>query len=163
MSESKKKTRTGPGLGELRRRARRLALQALYQWQVSKTSASQIEAQFVVDNDMSKVDTAYFRELLQGITKAHQKLDEVLMPYLDRPVKDLDPIELALVRMGGFELTERLDVPYRVAINEAVELAKKFGGTDGHKFVNGILDKVAAQYREVEIKAGHSSSKETDD
>ena len=123
--------RSGPGLGELRRRARRLTLQAMYQWQVTKSPVIQIETEFLVDNDTDRFDKVYFRELFQGVTAHVVELDESLKPYLDRDIKDLDPIELALLRMGCFELKERLDVPYKVAINEYIELAKKFGGTDG--------------------------------
>ncbi len=158
MSEpSNRPRRSGPGLGELRRRARRLSLQALYQWQMAKAPINEIEAEFIVDNDMSKVDKSYFRELLNGVVVQVQEIDELLEPLLDRSLKDMDPIELALIRMGCFELKERIDVPYKVAINEHVELAKKFGGTDGHKFVNGILDKLAGKFRQIEISAAKSS------
>ncbi len=143
---------------EQRRRARQMALQALYQWQMAGASISQIEAEFMVDNDMNLVDGAYFRELLHGIPARLTEFDKLIEPLLDRPLKDVDTIELALIRMGAYELKERLDVPYRVVINEEVELAKKFGGTDGHKFVNGILDKLAARLRMAEIRGNRSSS-----
>ncbi len=143
---------------EQRRRARQMALQALYQWQIAGASISQIEAEFMVDNDMNLVDGAYFRELLHGIPARLTEFDKLIEPLLDRPLKDVDTIELALIRMGAYELKERLDVPYRVVINEEVELAKKFGGTDGHKFVNGILDKLAARLRMAEIRGNRSSS-----
>jgi len=135
-----------------------MALQALYQWQMAGASISQIEAEFMVDNDMNLVDGAYFRELLHGIPARLTEFDKLIEPLLDRPLKDVDTIELALIRMGAYELKERLDVPYRVVINEEVELAKKFGGTDGHKFVNGILDKLAARLRMAEIRGNRSSS-----
>ncbi len=134
-----------------------MALQALYQWQMAGASLSQIEAEFMVDNDMNLVDGAYFRELLHGVPARLAEFDKLIEPLLDRPLKDVDPIELSLVRMGAYELKERLDVPYRVVINEEVELAKKFGGTDGHKFVNGILDKLAARLRMAEIRGSRSS------
>ncbi len=139
---------------EQRRRARQFALQALYQWHVAGAGVSQIEAEFRVDNDMSQVDTAYFHELLHGIPAQVGDLNKLIEPLLDRPLKDVNPIELALLRMGAYELKERLDVPYRVVINEEVELAKKFGGTDAHKFVNGILDKLAGRLRMAEIRGG---------
>ncbi len=145
--------RSGPSLADKRRRARRLVLQALYQWQLASSSVSQVEAEFLVDNDMEKVDKEYFRELLRGVTSQVKALDEALAPCIDRKVEDLDPIELSVIRMGAYELKNRIDVPYRVAINEAVELTKKFGGTDGHKFVNSVLDKLAPKFREVEINA----------
>jgi N utilization substance protein B len=148
--------RSGPGPGELRRRARRLALQAMYQWQVSKAPVMQIETEFLLDNDSDKFDKDFFRALFEGITHQVKELDAALLPFLDRDLKDLDHIELALIRMGCFELKERLDVPYRVAINEGVELAKKFGGTDGYKFVNGMLDKLAGTFRQPEVQANRN-------
>jgi len=144
-------------MADKRRKARRLVLQALYQWQVAESSISQVEAEFLVDNDFEKVDKEYFRELLKGVATDVRQLDEVLVPLLDRKVEDMDPIELAISRMGAYELKSRLDVPYRVVINEAIELAKKFGGTDGHKFVNGILDRLAPQFRQTEIDATKNS------
>ncbi|WP_094710955.1 transcription antitermination factor NusB [Hahella sp. CCB-MM4] len=143
-------------MADKRRRARRLVLQALYQWQIASSSVSQVEAEFLVDNDMEKVDKEFFRELLRGVTSQVKALDEALTPCIDRKVEDLDPIELSVIRMGAYELINRIDVPYRVAINEAVELTKKFGGTDGHKFVNSVLDKLAPKFREVEINASRS-------
>ncbi|MCP5162797.1 MAG: transcription antitermination factor NusB [Hahellaceae bacterium] len=135
-----------------RRKARTLALQALYQWQLAKSSVSQIEAEFAVDNDMTKVDVPYFREILRGVTMNKSELEAQFAPFLDRPVDDVDPVELSLLRMGAYELMKRVDVPYRVVINEGVELAKKFGGTDGHKFINGILDKMALRLRAAETR-----------
>ncbi len=149
--------RSGPSMADKRRKARRLVLQALYQWQVANSSISQVEAEFIVDNDFEKVDKEYFRELLRGVAAEVRQIDGVLTPLLDRKVQDVDPIELAISRMGAFELMNRVDVPYRVVINEAIELAKKFGGTDGHKFVNGILDRLAPQFRQVEIDAAKNS------
>lgn len=107
-----------------RRKARTLALQALYQWQLAKSSVSQIEAEFAVDNDMTKVDVPYFREILRGVTMNKSELEAQFAPFLDRPVDDVDPVELSLLRMGAYELMKRVDVPYRVVINEGVELAK---------------------------------------
>jgi len=141
----------------MRRRARRLTMQALYQWQISKSPVSQIEAEFIVDNDDSKYDKSYFRGLFVGITSCAEDLDKALLAHLDRDIRELDPIELALLRMGCFELKERLDVPYRVAINEEVELAKKFGGTDSHKYINGILDKLAGTFRLAEREGNKKS------
>jgi N utilization substance protein B len=140
-------------LPSTRKKARQLLVQALYQWQLSGSDLHSIEAEFFTDNDMRKVDTEYFRELLHGIP---QKLDEVDAAYeshLDRQSKDLDPISRALLRMGCYELCFRIDIPYKVAINEAVNLAKTFGPTDAYKYINGILDKVAATHRAIEVKA----------
>lgn len=129
-----------------RRKARRLVLQAMYQWQMTQDDPLQIEAQFRAEYQ-GKYDWDYFHELMVGITAASAALDALLLPYLDRSLKALDPVEKALLRMGAFELQQRIDIPYRVVINEAVELAKVFGAEDGHKYVNGILDRLARQLR----------------
>ena len=135
-----------------RRKARSLAMQALYQWHMAGQSINEIEAQFRVDNDFAAVDGGYFRELLHGVPSLKTELDELLVPCLDRPLDELDPVELAILRLSTFELRNRVDVPYRVVINEGIELAKVYGATDGHKFVNGVLDKLAPQLREAEVR-----------
>lgn len=135
-----------------RRRARALAMQGLYQRHFSKSSITDIESEFIVDNDMSKVDTAYFRDLLRGVHREQAELDRLLEPFLDRPIHEVDAIELAIVRLGTYELKHRLDVPYKVVINEGIEMAKKFGGTEGHKFVNSLLDKLSHRLRLAEIR-----------
>lgn len=134
-----------------RKKARRLALQALYQWMMAASDLADIEAQFHVNNDMSKVDTQYFSVLLRNIPLKVAELDESIEPFLDRKLTDLNPVELTILRMGAYELKERLDIPYKVAINEAVKLAQEYGAEDGHKYVNGVLDKLARQIRTVEI------------
>ena len=136
-----------------RRKARHFAMQALYQWQIAGANLNAIEAEFHADNDMSKTDVAYFRELLHGVAKNLDEIEGIYSPFLDRNVEDLDPVSRALLRMSTFEMKNRIDVPYKVVINEAVALAKKFGPTDAYKFINGILDKVALQERSVEVKA----------
>ncbi|PPK50280.1 transcription antitermination factor NusB [Marinobacter persicus] len=135
-----------------RRRARALAMQGLYQRHFSKTPIADIEAEFMVDNDMSKVDLMYFRDLLRGVHREEAELDRLLEPYLDRPLKEVDPVELSIVRLGAYELKHRIDVPYRVVINEGIEMAKRFGGTEGHKFVNSILDKLSRRLRMAETR-----------
>lgn len=136
-----------------RSRARHMAMQAIYQWQMTSKSPGLIEAEFHTDNDMSKVDVEYFNELFQGATKETEMLDEKFIPYLkDMQLGELDPVTLALLRMASFEFLKRIDVPYKVVINEAVNLAKKFGAEDSHKFINGVLDKVAREVRAVEFK-----------
>ncbi|HCG78207.1 MULTISPECIES: transcription antitermination factor NusB [Thalassolituus] len=137
-----------------RRKARRFALQALYQWQVSGSGLGDIEAEFRTDNDMSKVDDEYFHDILHGVPKEKSVLDEKIQPFLDRRIDELTPVELAILRLGAFEMCHRIDVPYKVVINEAIELAKTFGATDGHKYVNGVLDKLAQRERMVEIRGG---------
>lgn len=134
-----------------RKKARVLLLQALYQWQLSGTSAPDIEAQFRADNT-GRIDWEFFHEALFSVTSAPGDYDRLFASYLDREVSELNPVELALLRMGAYELARRLDVPYRVVINECVELAKTFGATDSHRYVNGVLDKAARELRVIEIQ-----------
>ena len=128
-------------------------MQALYQWQMAGASPSTIEAEFRAEYDFSHVDLEYFQALVHGVPACVEELEGVLRPLLDRDLDDLDPIEHTLLRMGVYELSHRIDVPYKVVINEAVALTKKFGATDGHKYINGVLDKAARQIRKVEIDA----------
>lgn len=132
-----------------RRKARRLAIQAIYSWQLSNNSISDIEAEFLTDNDVSKVDVEYFRDLIRGVAAQTSTLDSALSPFTDRPFADLDQIERAVLRVAAFELKVRLDVPYKVVMNEAIELAKAFGADDSHRFVNGVLDKAVDSLRPV--------------
>lgn len=125
-----------------RARARRRVLQALYQWQLTEGDPRAIEKQFLNDYRLGRIDLEYFSALLRGITDGVGALDAAFDPFLDRPAKTLDPIELALLRLGTFELMERIDVPYRVVIDQAVELAHGFGAEQSHRFINGVLDKV---------------------
>lgn len=135
-----------------RHRARHYALQALYQWHMAKASITDIEAEFREDYDFDKVDGEYFHALLSQVPRLVDELDELYEPYLvERSLNELGAVECALLRMATYELRERIDVPYRVVINEAVGLAKKFGAADSHKFINGVLDKVARQLREPEV------------
>ncbi len=137
-----------------RSRARHYAMQAIYQWQMTGNPLNVIEAEFHSDNDMGKVDVEYFHTLFHGVAEIKSSLDEIFTPYLKgKSVEDLDPVTLAILRMSSFEFKERIDVPYKVVINEAVNLAKKFGAADSHKFVNGVLDKVAPDVRSVEVNA----------
>lgn len=135
-----------------RRRARGLAMQGLYQRHFSKSPISDIEAEFMIDNDMTKVDLMYFRDVLRGVHREQAELDKLIEPYLDRPLKEVDPVELAIVRLGAYELKHRIDVPYKVVINEGIEMAKRFGGTEGHKFVNSVLDKLSRRLRLAETR-----------
>ncbi len=135
-----------------RKRARKMVLQALYQWHLGQASISQIEAEFRTDNDFAKIDEAYFVEVFRAIPKSISELDRQFDVMLDRSIDEVDPIEICLLRMGTYELMHRIDVPYRVVINEAVELAKQFGGTDGHKYVNSVLDKLGPRLRAAENK-----------
>ncbi|WP_417661949.1 transcription antitermination factor NusB [Pseudomonas sp.] len=136
-----------------RREARTLAMQALYSWHVAGQALNEIEAQFRVDNDFTAVDGAYFHEILHGVPRQKTEIDSSFEPLLDRPLDEIDPVELAILRLSTYELRNRIDIPYRVVINEGIELAKIFGATDGHKFVNGVLDKLAPRLRADEVRA----------
>lgn len=136
-----------------RRKARRFALQALYEWAISQNAMFEIEARYRVENDMHKVDLEYFHELIHEITKQVEAIDDAFLPHLDRKFHELDHVERAILRIGTYELLHRIDVPYKVVINEGIELAKDFGATESHKYVNGILDEVAKQHRKVERSA----------
>jgi len=124
-----------------RRRARQFSVQAVYQWQITGASFAQIIEQFSVDQDLSKTDVPYFKELLSGVINRADDLDEKLSPYLSRKIKDVDMVDLAILRLAMFELTFRTDVPEKVVLNEAIELAKDFATDESYKFVNGVLDK----------------------
>lgn len=148
-------------MSQARSLARQRALQALYQWDLAGQALGEIEKQFMEGDEpgMKGVESGYFRELLHQIPAMQEELDGHLSPLLDRPVAQLDPVERAILRIGAFELKQRIDIPYRVVINEAVEQAKLFGAEQGHKYVNGILDKLAQRLREVEVKAAPKGRK----
>ena len=137
-----------------RSRARRAALQALYQWQMTAEALDTISAQFREDKSWRRVDEDMFSALLYGVPGNVETLDAHLAPLLDRPVAQLDPVERAILRMGAFELTYRDDIPWRVVINECVELAREFGAEQSHKYVNGILDSLARRTRDEARPAG---------
>ena len=133
-----------------RRRSRELAMQGLYQWLVSREDAGAIQAHLVESPGYEKADREHFEDLLNGVIAAVDELHAAIVPYLDRPTEELSPVEHAVLLLGAYELARRPEIPYRVVINEAVELAKTFGGTDGFKYVNGVLDRVAGRLRPVE-------------
>jgi N utilization substance protein B len=136
-----------------RRRARELVLQGLYQWRVGGTDEAVIEAHLADSDDFDKADREFFTTVLRGVLAQHDALQERLCAYLDRRFAELSPVEAGVLLAGAYELFHCPETPYRVVINEAVELAKGFGGTDGHKYVNGVLDKLAAEARPAEVKA----------
>lgn len=136
-----------------RRRSRELALQGLYQWQLARKDPVMIAAELAEAEGYSKSDTAYLSTLLNGAIDNAAAIEAHIEPLLDRPLKELSPIERSILLISGYELMCELEIPYRVVINEAVELARAYGGTDGHKFVNGVLDKLAARLRELEVGA----------
>ena len=136
-----------------RHRARELALQGIYQWRVSGSDASDIEKHLQGEKNLGRYDKAMYAKLLRGAIVEHEALETLLAPHLDRALDELSTVEFSVLLLAAFELSRQLDVPYKVVINEAVELAKTFGGTDGHKYVNGVLDKLAPKVRELEFAA----------
>jgi N utilization substance protein B len=140
-----------------RSRARRRALQAIYAWQLSHTAIAKVIEQFQTEQDMEVADQAYFEDLVRGVEANLGALDEALSHFLDRDIAQVDPIERAVLRIATYELRHRIDVPYRVVINEAIETTKRFGSEHGHTFVNGVLDHAAAQWRAAEAQAPRRS------
>jgi N utilization substance protein B len=135
-----------------RRNARRYALQAMYQWHIAHTPVTEIEAEFLLFHIDKKLDMDYFKELIHGIPEHTLEINQAMEPFLGRPLEEIDPVELAVLRVAIYELIKRPDIPYRVIINEALELTKKFGSIEGHKFINGMLDRVAKEIRKTEVK-----------
>jgi len=130
--------------------ARKLAMQALYQWQLTQQTASEIKKQFLDSEDSAGVDREHFEELVGGCIAKNAELSAALQPFIDRPLDQLDPVETAILMIGMFELQQRVDIPYRVVINEGVDLTKRFGATDAHKYVNAVLDRAARELRTAE-------------
>jgi N utilization substance protein B len=140
-----------------RSRARRRALQAVYAWQLSNTAINKVIDQFRNEQDMEVADLEYFEDLVRGVEQNLGSLDEALQEFLDRDIAQVDPIERAVLRIAAYELRHRVDVPYRVVINEAIETTKRFGSEHGHTFVNGVLDHAAAAWRAAEAQASRRS------
>jgi N utilization substance protein B len=138
-----------------RGKARHLAVQAIYQWQLNADSLAQIQADFILEHDLTSEVESYFSNLVSGIASHQASIDATLEKFADRSVEQIDPIERAILRLGVYELQERLDVPYRVSLNEWINLAKKFGAPRSHAYVNGILDKASIQLRAIEINAAN--------
>jgi N utilization substance protein B len=141
-----------------RHKARRAAVQALYQWQMTEQAPTEIENHFILDHEMDDVDMEYFHHLVREIPLHRHELDDHLLRHLDRAIDDVDPVELACLRIGAYEFEFQPEIPYKVVLNEAVELAKTFGGEQGHKYVNAILDKVALDLRPHEVGAERTSA-----
>ncbi|HEX4044985.1 MAG TPA: transcription antitermination factor NusB [Gammaproteobacteria bacterium] len=135
-----------------RHNARRYAMQALYQWQIAGTPINEIEHEFLHYHVDKKLDLVYFKDLIHGISKHQHELDHEMQPFLTRSMQEIDPVELAVLRLAVYELIKQPAIPYRVIINEALELTKKFGSTESHKFVNSVLDKVAKKTRMIEMQ-----------
>ena len=138
--------------------ARKMAMQAVYQWQMTGDDVVAIKQQFKEDNDMDKVDEEYFSELLLEVSACNE-IDAILEKYMDRKIHLVDPVERAILRIACYEFKARLDVPYRVVLNEAITLTKKFCAEKSHKFVNAVLDKVASELRTAETSESHQKSK----
>jgi transcription antitermination protein NusB len=136
-----------------RHRSREFALQGLYQWQLTRADPATIARQLAEARGFDKIDAAYFRDLLEGAIAAAGETEREIAPHLDRELERLSPVERGILLLAGYELAHHPEVPFRVVLNEAVELAKAYGGTDGYRFVNGVLDKLAARLREAEVKA----------
>jgi transcription antitermination protein NusB len=139
-------------MSQARTNARKAAVQALYQWQMTGQNLTEIEVQFHEEDRLKDSQKSYFAELFHGVPEHLDTIDKALNEFVDRPVDTIDPVERAILRLSVYELLHRLDMPYRVVINEGINLAKLFGADGSHKYVNGILDKIAQQNRAVEIK-----------
>jgi transcription antitermination protein NusB len=157
MTAETKAAARRPGANAARRRSREVALQGLYQWLVSGADGAEIEAHLQEHEAFDKLDRVHLDALLHGCIREAAALDAVLARHVDRKTSLLSPVEHAVLMIGVYELAHCLDIPYRVAINEGVELAKSFGGTDGHKYVNGVLDKAACELRPAEVAARAAS------
>ena len=144
-------------MSKARNHARRLAVQALYEWQMTGTQVTEIKTRFLEGKGDKALDKIYFKELISGVIDKAAELDEAISPCLTRALSEIDLVEYAILRLSTYELMNRPDIPYRVIINEGVELAKTFGGEQGHKFINGILDKLALRLRSTEAKSAKRS------
>lgn len=140
-------------VAKARGKSRRLAMQAIYQWQMTNDSITGIKQQFFEDNNVSKIDAEYFSQLVSGVAATLSTLDALLEKYMTRSIESIDPVERSILRIGAYEFINRLDVPYRVVLNEAVNITKEFCSEKSHGFVNAVLDKVAKEIRHVEVKA----------
>jgi N utilization substance protein B len=156
VTEAKKPAPKRAGPKSARRRSREVALMGLYEWLLSGADAGTIDAHMREQEDFDKADAVHFDALLHGCIREAADLDGVLARHVDRKTTELSPVEHGILLIGAYELKHCVDVPYKVAINEAVELAKGFGGTDGHKYVNGVLDKAAADLRPAEVTAARA-------
>jgi N utilization substance protein B len=144
------------GMAKARGKSRRLAMQAIYQWQMTGDSITGIKQQFFDENNMSKLDAEFFSELVSGVAASISELDPLLKKYMSRDVESVDPVERSILRIAAYEFVNRFDVPYRVVLNEAVNITKEFCAENSHAFVNAVLDKVAKEVRHLEVQARKS-------
>lgn len=140
-------------VAKARGKSRRLAMQAIYQWQMTNDNITDIKQQFFDDNNASKIDAEYFSQLVSGVASSLSELDTLLEKYMSRTIESVDPVERSILRLGAYEFINRLDVPYRVVLNEAVNITKEFCSEKSHGFVNAVLDKVAKEIRHIEVQA----------
>ena len=147
--EAPKQIARGTG-SRARSLARKLAMQALYQWQLTQQDAVEIKQQYLESEDSAGVDEDHFVELVTQVIARNEQITTALKPFVDRPLEQLDPVEAAILMVGIYELQHRLDIPYRVVINEGVDLCKRFGATDAHKYINAVLDRAAREIRAAE-------------
>ena len=147
-----KKGQAKKGQAKARGKSRRFAMQAIYQWQMTGDSISGIKQQFFDENNFSKIDTEYFTELVSGVAASINDLDPLLEKYMSRLTASVDPVERAIIRLAAYEFLHRIDVPYRVILNEAISITKEYCSENSHTFVNAVLDKVAKEIRHIEVK-----------
>jgi transcription antitermination protein NusB len=141
------------GLAKARGRSRRLAMQAVYQWQMTGDNITDIKQQFFDDNNMSKMDSEFFSEVVSGVASSISELDPLLEKYMSRSVESVDPVERSILRLAAYEFVNRFDVPYRVVLNEAVNITKEYCAENSHTFVNAVLDRVAKEVRHLEVQS----------
>ncbi|GMR01022.1 MAG: transcription antitermination factor NusB [Gammaproteobacteria bacterium] len=164
MSDSKnpadkglsKKTAANKSVASARGKSRRLAMQAIYQWQMTGDNISDIKQQFFDENNMAKLDPDFFSEMVSGVASSISELDPLLEKYMPRTIESVDPVERSILRLATYEFINRFDVPYRVVLNEAVNIAKEYCAENSHAFVNAVLDKVAKEIRHLEIPSASS-------
>ena len=148
-----KKGLANKGLAKARGKSRRLAMQAIYQWQMTGDSITDIKQQFFDENNMSQLDSEFFSKSVSGVASSINELDPLLEKYMSRSVESVDPVERSILRLATYEFINRFDVPYRVVLNEAVNIAKEYCAENSHTFVNGVLDKVAKEIRTIEVQS----------
>lgn len=150
---------TPKNMAKTRGAARRLSMQALYQWQMTGDSVAGIKQQFIEENDLSRIDTDYFSELVSGVPSCVTDIDPLLEKNMPRSIESVDPVERAILRLATYEILKRFDVPYRVVLDEAISITKEFCAENSHTFVNAVLDKVVKEIRQLELQAEAQSSK----
>ena len=160
-SQLGKKGQAKKGQAKARGKSRRFAMQAIYQWQMTGDSITGIKQQFFEENNFSKIDTEYFTELVSGVAASINDLDPLLEKYMSRLTASVDPVERAIIRLAAYEFLHRIDVPYRVVLNEAISMTKEYCSENSHTFVNAVLDKVAKEIRHIEVQSREGQVKKS--